>query len=229
MVDWERTWRGSGIFFAVAFIIGWIIYGSQPNVGASADELVSFYDGDRTRVLIAATLLAFNVLNLMWFAAALSSVLRDAGKGGWGVAATASSAALGAVLFVLYTLNLTLAYSVAGSGNTQIASGLNDLSWILTIAASFPAAMLVMSGSFGLWRAGIISSGPFLAGVTAMALILLRATTWAGDGFWAPDGAYSQYISTGVGLAWVAVVSAFLYMRSPTAATTPDRAPVPAA
>lgn len=229
MVDWERTWRGSGIFFAVAFIIGWIIYGSQPNVGASADELVSFYDGDRTRVLIAATLLAFNVLNLMWFAAALSSVLRDAGKGGWGVAATASSAALGAVLFVLYTLNLTLAYSVAGSGNTQIASGLNDLSWILTIAASFPAAMLVMSGSFGLWRAGIISSGPFLAGVTAMALILLRATTWAGDGFWAPDGAYSQYISTGVGLAWVAVVSGFLYMRSPTAATTPDRAPVPAA
>ena len=229
MVDWERTWRGSGVIFAVAFIIGWIIYGSQPNVGASADEVVSFYDGDRTRVLIAATLLAFNVLNLMWFAAALSSVLRDAGKGGWGVAATASSAALGAVLFVLYTLNLTLAYSVAGSGNTQIASGLNDLSWILTITASFPAAMLVMSGSFGLWRAGIISSGPFLAGVTAMALILLRATTWAGDGFWAPDGAYSQYISTGVALAWVAVVSGFLYMRSPTAATTRDRAPVPAA
>ena len=229
MVDWERTWRGSGVFFAVAFIIGWIIYGSQPNVGASADELVSFYDGDRTRVLIAATLLAFNVLNLMWFAAALSSVLRDAGKGGWGRAATASGAALGAVLFVLYTLSLTLAYSVAGSGNTQIASGFNDLSWILTIVASFPAAMLVMSGSFGLWRAGIISSGPFLAGVAALALILLRATTWAGDGFWAPDGAYSQYISTGVALAWVAVVSGFLYMRSPTPATTPDRAPVPAA
>ena len=106
MVDWERNWRGSGIFFVVAFIIGWVIYGSQPKVGSSAGELVSFYDGDRTRILIAATLLAFNVLNLMWFAAALSSVLRDAGKGGWGTAATASSAALGAVLFVLFTLNL---------------------------------------------------------------------------------------------------------------------------
>ena len=84
MVDWERTWRGNGIFFVVAFIIGWVIYGSEPGVGASAGELVSFYDGDRTRILIAATLLAFNVLNLMWFAAALSSLLRDAGKGGWG-------------------------------------------------------------------------------------------------------------------------------------------------
>ena len=229
MVDWERNWLGSGIFFVVAFIIGWVIYGGQPKVGSSAAELVSFYDGDRTRILIAATLLAFNVLNLMWFAAALSSVLRDAGKGGWGTAATASSAALGAVLFVLFTLNLALAYSIAGSGNSQITSGLNDLSWILTIVASFPAAMLIMSGSFGLWRAGIISSAAFSAGVTAMVLVLLRATTWAGDGFWAPDGAYSQYISTIVALAWVAVVSGFLYMRSPSAVKTPDRAAVPAA
>jgi hypothetical protein len=132
-------------------------------------------------------------------------------------------------LFVLFTLNLALAYSIAGSGNTQITSGLNDLSWILAIVASFPAAMLIMSGSFGLWRAGIISSAPFAAGMAAMVLVLLRATTWAGDGFWAPDGAYSQYISTIVALAWVAVVSGFLYMRSPSAVTTPDRAAVPAA
>ena len=229
MVDWERTWRGSGIFFVVAFIIGWVIYGSQPGVGASAGELVSFYDGDRTRILIAATLLAFNVLNLMWFAAALSSLLRDAGKGGWGTAVTASSAALGAVLFVLFTLSLALAYSIAGSANNQITSGLNDLSWILTIVASFPAAMLIMSGSFGLWRAGIISNAAFAAGVTAMVLVLLRATTWASDGFWAPDGAYSEFISTIVALAWVAAVSGFLYMRSPSAVKTPDRAAVPAA
>ena len=229
MVDWQKNWRGSGIFFVVFFIISWIIYGSQPEVGSSPTELVSFYDGDRTRILIAATLLAFNLLNLMWFAAALSSVLRDAGKGGWGNAATASSAALGAILFVLFTLNLVLAYSIAGSGNNQVTSGLNDLSWILAIVASFPAAMLVMSGSFGLWRAGIISSAPFSAGVAAMVLILLRATTWAGDGFWAPDGAYTHYISTIVALAWVAVVSGFLMMQRPSAARAPERAPVPTA
>jgi hypothetical protein len=229
MVDWERNWLGSGIFFVVAFIIGWVIYGGQPKVGSSAEELVSFYDGDRTRILIGATLLALNVLNLMWFAAALSSVLRDAGKGGWGAAATASSAALGAVLFVLFTLNAALAYSIAGPGSSEITSALNDLSWVLPIMASFPAAMLIMSGSFGLWRAGIISNSSFAAGVAAMVLVLLRATTWAGDGFWAPDGAYSRYISTFVALAWVAIVSGFLYMRSPSAVKTPDRAAVPAA
>jgi hypothetical protein len=229
VVDWERTWRGSGVFFVVAFVIGWIIYGSQPKVGSSADALASFYDGDRTRILIAATLLAFNVLNLMWFAAALSSVLRDAGKGGWAAAATASSAALGAILFVLFTLGAVVAYSIGGSGNNQVTSGLNDLMWVLPMFGCFPAAMLIMSGSFGLWRAGMISNAAFSAGVTAMVLVLLGATTWAGDGFWAPDGAYARYVSTIVALAWVAVVSGFLYVRSPSAVKRPDRAPIPAA
>ena len=227
MFDWERNWRGSGIFFVVLFIVCWIIYGSQPGIGAPPLELASFYDGDRARVLIGSTLFAFNLLNLLWFAAALTSALRDAGMGGWGTAATTASAALGAVLFFICALNLALAYSISGAGKLEITSGLNDLTWILAIVASFPAAMLVMSGSFGLWRAGAISTGPFLAGVTVMVILLLRATAWADDGFWAPDGAYSQYISTAVALAWVAVVSGFLYMRSPATATAPDRAAVP--
>jgi hypothetical protein len=83
MVDWERNWRASGIGFVLFFIVAYIIYGSQPKVGASADKLVSFYDGDRTRILIAAVILGLAVLNLLWFAAALSTELRDAGMGGW--------------------------------------------------------------------------------------------------------------------------------------------------
>ena len=228
MVDWERNWRGNGVIAAVLFIVAYLIYGSQPKVGASAEKLASFYDGERTRILIASVVFGFAILCLMWFAAALASVLRDAEKGGWGRAATAASAAIGAVYFVLITLWTALAYSIAGPGNEQVTSALNDLSWILPIVASFPAAMLVMSGSFGLWRAGMFSTGPFLAGVTAMVLILLRATTWASDGFWAPDGAYSLYISTGIALVWVAVVSGFL-MRTYSAASAPERAPVPAA
>ena len=110
---------------------------SQPKVGASADKLVSFYDGDRSRILIATVIFGVAVLTLLWFAAALSSELRDPGKGGWGTAATASSAALGVVFFVLITLIAALAYSIAGSGNTQITSGLNDFSWVLMVIASF--------------------------------------------------------------------------------------------
>jgi hypothetical protein len=229
MVDWERNWRGSGIGFVLFFIVAYVIYGSQPKVGASANTLVSFYDGDRTRILIAAVILGIGVLNLLWFAAALSNELRAAGQGVWGAAATASSAALGVIFFVLITMSAALAYSIAGSGNNQLTSGLNDLSWVLMVIASFPAAMLVMAGSFGLRQAGTISSASFSAGVAAVVLVLLGGTTWAGDGFWAPDGAYSRFISPIVALAWIAVVSGFLYMRSPSTVSTRDRAAVSAA
>jgi hypothetical protein len=227
-VNWERLWRMNGINFVVFFVIAYVIYGDQPKVGASADKLVSFYDGDRTRILIATVIFALAVLNLLWFAAAITSTLRDAGLGGWGAAATASSAALGVVFFVLMTLNSALAYSIAGSGNNQVTSALNDVSWVLIVIASFPAAMLIMAGTFGLWRAGIISNALFWAGVAAVVLVLLGGTTWASSGFWAPDGAYSRFISPIIGLGWVAVVSGLLVMRTPSAAPAPERRAMPA-
>jgi hypothetical protein len=39
----DRVWRGSGIAFVVTFFISSVIYGSQPDIGASANALVSFY------------------------------------------------------------------------------------------------------------------------------------------------------------------------------------------
>jgi hypothetical protein len=227
-VNWERLWRMNGINFVVFFIIAYIIYGNQPKVGASAGKLVSFYDGDRTRILIATVILGLGVLNLLWFAAALTSALRDAGQGGWGTAATAASAVLGVVFFVLMTLSAALAYSIAGSGNNEITSGLNDFSWVLTVIASFPAAMLIMAGTFGLWRAGIISNAFFSAGVAAVVLVLIGGTTWASDGIWAPDGAYSRFISPIIALAWIAAISGLLVMRSPSTVSTRDRAAIPA-
>jgi hypothetical protein len=223
--SWERNWRSAGIGFFALVVVASVIYGSQPKVGASADKLVSFYSGDRTRILIATIFFCFSFLELLWFGAALSSVLRDAGKGGWGAAATASSAVMVAVLFVRMTVRAALAFSIAGSGYQQLTSGLNDLGWVLTVIWFFPAAMFVMSGAFGLWRARIISSRFFSAGVLAVVLALLGGTTWAGDGFWAPDGAFAL-VSVIVVFVWIAVISGFLTMRSPAAVKAPDRAAV---
>jgi hypothetical protein len=227
MTDWERIWRGSGIGAVLFLVVAGVIYGSSPKVGASAEKLVSFYDGDRTRILIATVIFCFGFLNLLWFAAALSTDLRDAGYSGWGAAVTASSAVLAVMLFARMTVRTALAFSIVGSGTPAVASGLNDLAWALSVTLSFSAAMLVMSGSFGLWRAGIISKAAFGVGVAAVVLVLLGGTTWATDGFWAPDGAYA--IVSGIVLyLWVAVVSGFLYMRRPAAVSTRDRAAVPA-
>jgi hypothetical protein len=225
MLDWERNWRSAGIVFAVLIVVASVIYGSQPGVGASADKLVSFYDGGRTRILIATVFFCFSFLELLWFGAALANVLRDAGMAGWGAAATASSAVWGAVLFVRMTVRATLAFSIAGSGSHQLTSALNDLGWVLTVILAFPTAMFVMSGAFGLWRAGMIGKRFFAAGVTGVVLVLLGGTTWAGNGFWAPDGAYAL-VSVVVWLVWIVVLSGFLTMRSPSTVRAPERAAV---
>jgi len=82
------------------------------------------------------------------------------------------------------------------------------------VLTSFPRAMLIMSGVFGLWRARLISNGLFAIGVGAVVLGVLGGTTWLSGSFWAPDGAYSRFISPLLLLLWVLVVSRVLLTRS---------------
>ena len=212
---WERLWRTGGIQSILFFIIAYLVYGNQPQVGASPDALAAFYDGERTRILIAAVFYGLAILNLMWFAAALRTTLADAGQDGWGAAASASSAAVGALFLLLITVVAALAYSIAGSGNQTLMSGLNDLAWAGVVLTSFPRAMLIMSGAFGLWRARLISNALFVAGVGAVVLVLLGGTTWLSDGFWSPYGVYSRFVSPIIGVVWVLVVSRVLLTRTP--------------
>jgi hypothetical protein len=214
---WERIWRTAGLQFVGFYVITAVIYGYQPGVGASSDALTAFYSGDRTRILIAATLFSLNVLNLLWFAAAIRTTLADADQDGWGAALTASSAAFGAIFVLLVTVSAALAYSIAGAGNQAVTSSLNDLIWAGVVLSSFPRAMLIMSGSFGLWRAGLFSNALFATGVTAMALVLLGGTAWLNGGAWAPDGVYSRFVSPAIGLAWIVLVSRTLLTRTPAA------------
>jgi hypothetical protein len=212
---WERLWRTAGIQSVLCFIVAYIVYGHQPQVGASADALAAFYDGDRMRILIATVFYGLAVLNLMWFAGALRTTLADAGQDGWGAAVTASSAALGALFLMLIALVAALAYSIAGSGNHMLTSGVNDFVWAGFVLTSFPRAMLVMASAFGLWRTRLISNALFAAGIAAVVLGLLGGTTWLTGGFWAPYGVYSRFVWPGIGLVWGMVVSWVLLTRSP--------------
>ena len=226
---WERLWRSSGIIFAVFFVLAYVVYGLQPKAGASAETLVSFYDGHRMRIMMATMFLATAVLFLLWFAAAIRSALHDAGQGGWGASATASSAALGGMLWVLVAVSSALAYSIVGLGNDALTSGLNDLAWACVVVSAFPRAMLIMSGTFGLWRAKLISNALFGAGVATVVLVLVGGTTWASAGIWAPSGAYTRFVSPIIGLVWIVVFSRVLLARRSPSTTPQAPEPPPAA
>src|SRR5207245_2634522 len=89
-----------------------------------------------------------------------------------------------------------------------------DFAWVLVVLSSFPRAMLIMAGSFGLWRARLISNALFGTCVAAVVLGVLGGTTWVSGGFWAPDGAYARFVWPIIGLVWVVVASRVL-ARSP--------------
>src|SRR5258705_383142 len=83
---WERLWRTAGVQSFLCFLVAYIVYGHQPQIGASADALAAFYDGDRGRILIAAVFYGFAVLHLIWFAWGLTGTLARLGKDGFGAA-----------------------------------------------------------------------------------------------------------------------------------------------
>jgi hypothetical protein len=214
---WERFWRLSGVQFVGLCIISYFFYGNPPQVGASSDTLVAFYRDHHTRILIAAVVSGLAVLYLMWFAAAIRATLANAGEDGWGAAATASSAAVGAVFLLHTAINAGLTFSIDGSGNQPLLTGMNALAWADFVLSSYVRAMLIMSAAFGFWRAGLISNSSFAIGVTAVVLTVLGGTTWASGGFWAPDGVYSRFVSPIIGLLWALFVSWVLLKKSPSA------------
>ncbi len=212
---WERLWRLSGVNFVALFLVAAFVHGPQPQIGAPADALTAFYTGDRIRILVATVISGVNILNLMWFAAALRSALADAGRDGWGAAVTTAAALYGGLTLLLLTVVAALAYGIAGAGDLGVTSGLNAFAWTLAVVMSFPQAMLVMAGAFGLWRAKLISNGLFTLGVAAVVLSLLGGTTWMSAGPWAADGVYSRFLAPAVGLVWILVVSGVLVRTSP--------------
>jgi hypothetical protein len=216
-VFWERLWQSAGIQSVFLFGVVDVLYGHQPGVGASADALLAFYGGNQVRILIAAAVTGLAVLNLLWFVAAVRITLADAGKDGWGAAATTSSAVFGGLVLLVTAVDAALAHSVAAAEYGTLVSGLNDCSWALLVLVSFPRAMLIMSLAFGLWRAQLISNALFTAGVALVVMGVFGGTTWMSGGYWAPDGDYARFISPSLLLVWVVVVSWVLFTRRPAA------------
>jgi hypothetical protein len=214
----ERLWRSAGIQGVAFLVVGALVAGFGPGVDASADSVAAFYTANMTRLLIATPILGLGVLNLVWFMQSIRVSLAAVGLDGWGAAATAASAMMGATLFVVIAVQAVLAYTIAGFGNTALTAGLNGLLLAGFVLSSLPRAMFVMAPSFGFWRAGYISNTQFVLAVGLVILGVLGATTWIAGTIWAPDAAFSRVILPALELVWVVAIGRVLN-RIPSAPT----------
>ena len=208
-VNWERWARAAGIGFVVFVVLAFLVGGETPTVGDPVEDLVSYYDGDRGKVLVSSALFAIGLGFWIWFAAALANNLRERGEGRVAATIIGAVAAFVAIQIVTTGLNAVLAYSVAGSGEPGVTKALFDLTWALDVLAAVPSAVFFLAASFGLRRTGMVPSWLSWAALGVAALFFLRLTNWASDGFWSLTGGY-LFILIPFTLLWILVTSIVL-------------------
>lgn len=229
-VNWERWARGGGVAFVVLTVIAFIVGGEAPTVSDSTEDLISYYDGDRGKVLVSSFIFGLALLFFLWFAAAIANLLRETGEGRLGALVTAGTTAFVALQLALTGIGASLAYSIAGQGEAGIVKALFDLQWMLDIFAAFASIGFFLAASIGLMRIRLVPAWLGWGGVGAAGLFLLRSTNWARDGFWSPTGGY-VFILIAVALLWILTTSILLFRDAPALPGVPggERPPAGAA
>lgn len=188
----------AGFAFVLLAAVAAVLMGDAPGASASATEVADYFDDEHSRVVTAAYLQGLALVFFVWFLAGLGWRLHSAGSPlrarvayGAGLVVTALYAQSAVVLGAL-------AFRATDEGS--VAQSLFDLALFSQNAAAFPIAALVAVAT------------PRWFGLPLAAVFLVDALTYAGDGFWAPDGDYSRVAYLGF-LAWTAATAGRMLVR----------------
>jgi hypothetical protein len=222
-MEWERWARATGIGFVVLFIAAFIVYGEPPKVNDSGEEIASFFDGDRGRVLTAMIIFGLAFMLLVVFTGAIASTLREAGKGGWGATTIAAGAVFVGLQAVTGAIAGGLALNIAATGDNGTLVGLNTLLSTVDVISAYALAVFILAATVGLTRTELVAAWYGWLGLAAGILVLLHGTNWSTSGFWSPTGGY-LWVTIIAGLGWIVVTSVLLYMRTTAVERRPESA-----
>jgi hypothetical protein len=156
----ERYAGWSGIAFVLLFGVGSAIWGLEmPNVGAPVAEVLDFYDETSDRIVVGASLSLLGIAAFMLFAAAVRSVLIEAGgeealaTAAFGGALLALAAGLGAE-----TINMTAALRADdGELSGTLAQSLFEISQVLgSVGAGVGIGVFALASGISALRTGTV-------------------------------------------------------------------------
>ena len=225
--NFERWARASGVGFVVVAVAAFVVMGEVPKVNDTPDKLISFYDGDRSRVLFGAVLWGIAMILLAWFIGAIANILRESGEGRLaGTGLVLGGAFVGAQMIATAIVG-TLALNIAAAGDAGVIQALHTLQWSVDSLSGIVLAGLIAAATIGLVRSGRMADWFGAAGAVAAVVALLHGTNLAKDGFWAPGGGWT-IITIIVTMLWTVVTSVLLVREYGRAHTTMPTMPPPA-
>jgi len=187
------------------------IGGSTPDGDASARKVVSFYNDNETKEIIAAVVLSLGAVVLLAFASVLRDRLREAlpGRSALPGLAFAAGVVAAAGFMTAATIHFALA-DYATDIRPAAAQAINAIDSDFFLPFALGTVSLVLAGSLAAIRTGFLPK--WLGGVGGVLFVIS----------FTPAG----FIGFGLAGIWIIVVSILLYQRSqPVAAVTGPATP----
>jgi len=220
---WDRVAPGFGVVFAVFFVLGFLLIGDSPRLDDSPEEIAAYFDDERGKLLTVTVLFGLAIVAFLWFLGSLVHTLRvEANESRLAATALGAGVVTTSLFGGIVLLNAGLAFQIAEDGDAGVVAAVYDLAWVASTLISFPLAALVFAAGIGAWRSRLLAGWFGWASAAVSVMILASGTTWAQDGFWAPDGFYNAYVTPIIFVAWT-IVASVLLLRRPVAAAEPVR------
>jgi hypothetical protein len=212
---WDRIAPGFGVVFAVLFLLGFLLIGDSPALDDPAEEIAAYYDDERGKLLTVIVLFGLSIVAFLWFLGSLVHTLRvEANESRLAATVLGAGVVTTSMFGGIVLMNAGLTFQIAEDGDAGVVAALYDLGWVASTLIAYPLAALVFAAGIGAMRGRVLPQWFGWASAGGGLVLLASGTTFARDGFWAPDGVYNAYITPLVFLAWVVVVSLLLLLRS---------------
>ena len=212
---WERIAAGTGIVWVVLTAVGNIIQTNPPGVNDPVGKITTYYLDHRSAIMLGEFLIGIGAVFFLWFLGSLYAHFRRAE----GEPGRVSAIVLGAgvwtlgVFLVEGALYTTLAYKIAGEGDSRITQAVWDIANVAATFRGYTVGILFVAIAVVVLRTGAL---PRWIGTSALVLGLLQLVR--GLGVFADSGPFvllGAYSGIGFALAgvWVLVTRILLVRR----------------
>jgi len=178
-----------GMISLVFIVLGWLIYGSGPTVADSPDTILDFFLNSHDEVIWSMFVQGLGVLAMIWFMAALTTFLRDAGEAVMADAVFISFAVALALGSAATIMRSGIAFISAAEATADTAATIFYLGSVLDTGQNMISAGFFLAFAIAVLRSGCLPSGWGWLSVIAGLYAVASTTALNQTGFWSPHAA----------------------------------------